>query len=113
MLAPALIWLYWSGQTGWASFLLVWMLVVVNLDNFLRPWLIRRGADLPLLLILAGVIGGIISFGLVGIFLGPLLLAVSYTLLHSWVHAEDIPPKTAKFSDAPSTEAATAPSHEP
>ncbi|MBS1209731.1 MAG: hypothetical protein H6R19_2129 [Proteobacteria bacterium] len=112
VLAPALIWLYWSGQTGWATFLLVWMLMVVNLDNFLRPWLIRRGADLPLLLILAGVIGGIISFGLVGIFLGPLLLAVSYTLLHSWVHADDTPAKPAKFAEAPAAEATTEPSNE-
>lgn len=88
ILAPAVIWLYWSDHTGWATFLLVWMLIVVNLDNFLRPWLIKRGADLPLLLILAGVIGGLISFGLLGIFLGPLLLAVSYTLLGSWLHEE-------------------------
>jgi predicted PurR-regulated permease PerM len=72
------------------------MLVVVNLDNFLRPWLIRRGADLPLLLILAGVIGGLISFGLVGIFLGPLLLAVSYTLLGSWLQEDGTHPELKK-----------------
>lgn len=89
VLAPAIIWLYWSEQAWWGSFLLVWMIVVVNLDNFLRPWLIKRGADLPLLLILAGVIGGIISFGLLGIFLGPLLLAVSYTLLAFWLNEDE------------------------
>jgi predicted PurR-regulated permease PerM len=55
------------------------------MDNFLRPALIKRGADLPLLLIFAGVIGGLIGFGLVGIFVGPVLLAVAYTLLDSWV----------------------------
>ncbi|MDP5238551.1 AI-2E family transporter YdiK [Uliginosibacterium sp. 31-16] len=95
VLAPAVIFLYWNDQPAWATFLLIWMLVVVNLDNFLRPWLIKRGADLPLLLILAGVIGGIISFGLVGIFLGPLLLAVSYTLLGSWLGEEDPPVRKA------------------
>ncbi|PLK50634.1 AI-2E family transporter YdiK [Uliginosibacterium sp. TH139] len=96
VLAPAVIWLYSSDQSGMGTFLLVWMLIVVNLDNVLRPWLIRRGADLPLLLILAGVIGGLMSFGLLGIFLGPLLLAISYTLAGSWL-TED----TAPTSDAP------------
>lgn len=51
------------------------------MDNVLRPVLIRRGADLPLVLIFAGVIGGLLAFGLVGIFVGPVVLAVSYTLL--------------------------------
>jgi len=49
------------------------------------PILIKRGADLPLLLIFAGVIGGLITFGLVGIFVGPVVLAVTYTLLENWV----------------------------
>jgi len=85
VLFPAVAWIYWSGETGWGTFLLVWSLVVVALDNFLRPALIKRGADLPLLLIFAGVIGGLLAFGLVGIFVGPVVLAVAYTLLDSWV----------------------------
>ncbi len=85
VLLPAAIWLYWQGDTGWAIFLLVWMLIVASLDNVLRPYLIRQGADLPMLLILAGVIGGMLSFGLVGIFVGPMILAVSYTLLQAWI----------------------------
>jgi predicted PurR-regulated permease PerM len=55
------------------------------LDNILRPILIKRGADLPLLLILLGVIGGLLAFGLLGLFLGPVILAVAYTLLQHWV----------------------------
>ena len=55
------------------------------MDNFLRPLLIRRGADLPLPLILAGVIGGMIAMGLLGIFLGPTVLAIAYTLLNAWM----------------------------
>jgi predicted PurR-regulated permease PerM len=47
--------------------------------------LIKRGADLPLLLIFAGVIGGMLGFGLVGIFVGPVVLAVTYTLLEAWI----------------------------
>jgi predicted PurR-regulated permease PerM len=89
VLVPAVIWLYWSGETGWGTFLLVWTGVVGSLDSVLRPILIRKGAHLPLVLLLAGVIGGLIAFGLVGIFLGPVVLAVGYTLLQSWM-AEDI-----------------------
>jgi predicted PurR-regulated permease PerM len=59
--------------------------LVGALDNFLRPVLIRRGVDLPLLLIIAGVIGGLMGFGVVGLFIGPVILAVTYTLLESWM----------------------------
>ena len=85
VLAPAVAWLYWSDATGWGTFLLAVTVVVGTLDNFLRPMLIRMGADLPLLLIFAGVIGGLLAFGLVGIFVGPVVLAVAYTLLLAWV----------------------------
>ncbi|SBT06653.1 conserved membrane hypothetical protein [Candidatus Accumulibacter aalborgensis] len=89
VLVPAVIWLYWSDSTGWGTFLLVWTVIVGTMDNFLRPLLIRKGADLPLLLILAGVIGGLLAFGLVGIFVGPVVLAVAYTLLQAWI--DDVP----------------------
>lgn len=85
VLLPAAGWLFWMEATGWASFLLVWSLVVGSLDNFLRPMLIKRGADLPLLLIFAGVIGGMLGFGLIGIFVGPVVLAVTYTLMLAWI----------------------------
>jgi predicted PurR-regulated permease PerM len=93
VLFPAVAWMYWEGNMGWATFLLVWSLVVVSLDNFLRPMLIKRGADLPLLLIFAGVIGGLIGFGLIGIFVGPVALAVTYTLMRAWM-AEPSPQET-------------------
>jgi predicted PurR-regulated permease PerM len=86
VLLPAVVWLYWSGSIGWAIALLVWTVLVGTLDNILRPLLIRRGVDLPLLLIIAGVIGGLIGFGVLGLFVGPVLLAVTYTLLESWIH---------------------------
>jgi predicted PurR-regulated permease PerM len=85
ILLPAVGWMYWMGDTGWATALLVWSLIVGSLDNFLRPMLIKRGADLPLLLIFAGVIGGMLSFGLVGIFVGPVVLAVTWTLMQAWI----------------------------
>jgi predicted PurR-regulated permease PerM len=81
------IWLYWSGSTGWGTFLLIVTVVVGTMDNFLRPILIKKGADLPLLLVFSGVIGGLIAFGLIGIFVGPVVLAVAYTLLGAWVNS--------------------------
>jgi predicted PurR-regulated permease PerM len=87
---PAVAWMYWQGDNNaWATFLLVWSMIVTTMDNFVRPMLIRRGADLPLLLIFVGVIGGLLSFGLIGIFVGPVALAVTYTLAKAWV--EEVP----------------------
>jgi predicted PurR-regulated permease PerM len=85
VLAPAIIWLYWTGSTGAATGLLIWSLPVAALDNVMRPILIRRGVPLPMLLIIAGVIGGLISFGVVGLFVGPVMLAATYTLAKDWV----------------------------
>jgi predicted PurR-regulated permease PerM len=86
VLIVPVIWLYWSGSPGWGTFLLLVTLFAGTLDNVLRPFLIKRGADLPLLLIFLGVIGGLIAFGLIGIFVGPLVLAVTYTLLSAWLY---------------------------
>jgi predicted PurR-regulated permease PerM len=86
VLIPATIWLFWTGDNVWGGIMVVWTLFVGTLDNFLRPVLIRHGADLPLLLIFAGVIGGLLSLGLLGIFVGPVVLAVSYTLLEAWIN---------------------------
>ena len=81
VLVPAVIWLYWSGQNLWGTVLLAFTVVAATLDNVLRPILIKKGADLPLLLIFAGVIGGLVAFGIIGLFIGPVVLAVTYTLL--------------------------------
>lgn len=89
VLLAATGWLFWQGDTGWAVFLLVASAIVGTLDNFIRPVLIRMGADLPLLLILAGVIGGLFAFGLVGIFVGPVVLAVAWTLMSAWISDDD------------------------
>jgi len=85
VLVPAVIWLYWRDDVAWGTFLLVVTVVVGTLDNVLRPILIKKGANLPLLLVFTGVIGGLIAFGLIGIFVGPMVLAVTYTLLGAWI----------------------------
>ncbi len=90
VLIPAIIWLFWSGSTGLGVAMLVWTIFVMSMDGFLRPYLIRRNANLPLLLIFAGVIGGLIAFGVIGLFIGPVLLAVCYTLMQAWINEESV-----------------------
>src|SRR5215470_2688633 len=85
VMVPGVIWLYWSGSPGRGTFFLVWTLVVLTMDNIPRPSLITLEAKIPLLLIFAGVIGGLLGFGLIGLFIGPVILAVSYTLLKALV----------------------------
>jgi predicted PurR-regulated permease PerM len=104
VLLGAAAWVFYEGSTGWAIALLVWAGIVGTIDNVVRPVLIRLGADLPLILIFAGVIGGLFAFGLVGIFVGPVVLAVGYTLLEAWMHERDDeapapPPAPPEFRD--------------
>jgi len=89
---PATIWLLASGSTGWGIFLGIYGAAgISSVDNFIRPWLIARGADLPLLLTLLGALGGAFAFGLLGLFLGPVLLAVTFTVIKDWTQDEQGP----------------------
>ncbi len=79
------IWLLQQGEIGWGVFVLVWGLVVVStIDNVLKPLIISQGSNLPFILVLLGVLGGVIAFGFIGIFIGPVLLALGYSLLTEW-----------------------------
>lgn len=91
VLIPAAIWVYTRSGALWGTLFLAWAIFCVTFDNLLRPLLIRRGADLPLLVIFAGVIGGLIAFGVIGLFIGPVVLAVAYTLLADWVSENEAP----------------------
>jgi predicted PurR-regulated permease PerM len=95
---PATFWLAWKGEYGLAVFLGAWgTLVVSGVDNVLKPYLISRGGNLPLVVVLLGVFGGVLAFGFMGLFLGPTLLAVTYNLLSDWVsngQAANIDPAT-------------------
>lgn len=85
---PASLWLFHLGSTGWAIFMFIWGAVVVSgSDNFVRPFLISRGGTTPLILVMLGVLGGVFAFGFIGIFLGPTLLAVGYSMLADWAPA--------------------------
>ena len=93
---PATLWLFSQGATGWAIFLALYgVFGISSADNVIRPWLISRGADLPLLLTLLGALGGVFAFGFLGLFLGPVLLAVGFTLLKDWASDEAAPPGIA------------------
>lgn len=85
VMVPTIVWLFIEDRTGMAALLIIWTVLVTVMDNVLRPVLIRKGANLPFLLILAGVLGGLISFGIIGLFIGPVVLAISYTLLTAWI----------------------------
>jgi predicted PurR-regulated permease PerM len=93
---PAALWLFHQGSTGWGIFMIIWGLLVANVDNVVKPWLISQGSDMPFILILFGVLGGALTFGFIGVFLGPTLLAVGFRLLEEWVaanRAAAVPPE--------------------
>jgi predicted PurR-regulated permease PerM len=93
---PAALWLFHQGLTGWGIFVLIWGVGVANIDNFVKPWLISQGSNLPFILIFLGVVGGALTFGFIGVFLGPTLLAVGYRLLAEWISSHrTVPAPTA------------------
>ncbi|WP_372620819.1 AI-2E family transporter [Falsiroseomonas sp.] len=85
MWAGAAWWLFEQGTTVWAIFMAAWgLLVVSSSDNVLRPLLIKRGVQMPLSIIILGVFGGFVAFGFLGLFIGPVLLAVGLVMLRAW-----------------------------
>lgn len=83
--APAAFWLFSQGQTGWGVFMLVWGVAVVSsVDNLVKPLIISRGSNLPFMLVLLGILGGVVAFGFIGVFLGPTLLALGFALIEEW-----------------------------
>ena len=86
----AAFWLFLQHETGWAVFMVIWgTFLISGVDNVVRPMLISRGSSLPFLLTLLGVLGGVIAFGFVGMFIGPTLLAVGYSLMTDWTGTPD------------------------
>ena len=82
---PAALWLFAQGSAGWGIFMLIWGVVCISsVDNILRPFLISQGTRMPFILVFCGLVGGALAFGLVGVFLGPVLLAVGFRLMDEW-----------------------------
>jgi predicted PurR-regulated permease PerM len=93
---PASLFLFAQGETGWAVFLFFWgLLVVSSVDNFIKPMIISHGSDLPFILVLLGVFGGVVAFGFIGLFLGPVLLALGFAMIKEWAGAAQPPPAPA------------------
>jgi predicted PurR-regulated permease PerM len=96
---PIAIWLLMQGELGWAIFIALWFLLFVGtIDNWLRPLLISREVELPFVLILFGILGGLLAFGFIGVFIGPTLLATSYAILLDWLIRKEQESLT-KFGD--------------
>ncbi len=88
----AAFWLFNQGQTGWGIFMLLWgFFLISSVDNVVKPLLISRGSSLPFLLVMLGVMGGVLAFGFIGIFIGPTLLAVGLNLAQKWTARESTP----------------------
>ncbi len=82
----ASVWLLYEGQLGWAIFMALWGLFAIStIDNLVKPYLISRSSNLPVLLIVLGVFGGVIAFGFIGLFIGPPVLAIGLTLVQLWI----------------------------
>jgi predicted PurR-regulated permease PerM len=97
--APVGLWLVYQGSFGAGIFLLLWgFLIVSTVDNVLKPLIISRGSDLPFVLVLLGILGGAVAFGFIGVFLGPVLIAVGFALLKEW--AVSAPPAGSGPDDA-------------
>jgi len=89
VLVPVILWLYATGRPVAGTFLVACAVALSVGDGLVRPLLMRRGAQLPFLLITGGVFGGLLAFGVAGLFAGPILLAVVLRLLERWVSEPD------------------------
>lgn len=92
---PMSIWLYMNGQTYMATFVFLWGLIIVNVtDNIVRPLLVSKDSDLPAWLAFLGALGGLMQWGVVGVFLGPVIVAVGYEMMLKWVEPETLSDET-------------------
>ncbi len=90
---PAAYWLYCQGSTGWSIFMIAWGVMDSSIDNVIKPLLISRGVSTPMILVMLGVFGGALAFGLIGLFIGPTVLALGHTLLLQWTSAVVLNPE--------------------
>lgn len=84
---PAAFWLYQQEQTGMAIFMVIWCAGIAgSADNIIKPLVIGQNSNLPFVLIVLGILGGVLQFGALGVFLGPTLLAIGFALAKEWLH---------------------------
>ena len=90
-LIPAVIYVFATRSTAMAVAFLIWCIVVALLDNVLKPLLLGRGVPVPIIVVFLGAIGGFLAMGIIGLFVGPIVLSVGYKLFLAWLD-EDIEP---------------------
>jgi predicted PurR-regulated permease PerM len=95
ILGPIIVYEFSVAETVPAVIFMVYSLVVSVLDGFLKPLFLGRGMDIPMLVILLGAIGGMVLSGLIGLFVGAVVLAVGYSLFTAWLEQETSAPETA------------------
>jgi predicted PurR-regulated permease PerM len=92
---PMSLWLWTQDQTYMAAFVFLWGLIVVNVtDNVVRPMLVSKDSDMPASLAFLGAVGGLMQWGVVGVFLGPVIVAVGYELVLKWLEPDTLPDET-------------------
>jgi predicted PurR-regulated permease PerM len=77
-------WLFGQDHQAWGAFMIIWGLFVSTVDNFIKPWLIGFGVEMPMSLTILGVFGGFLAFGFLGLFIGPTLIAITFTIIQAW-----------------------------
>ena len=87
-------WLFGQDHQAWGAFMIIWGVFVNTVDNFIKPWLIGFGIEMPMSLTILGVFGGFLAFGFLGLFIGPTLIAIMFTLVQAWRAAVSSPPAT-------------------
>jgi predicted PurR-regulated permease PerM len=85
VLVPIIVWVFASNSTGVAVLFAIWGVAVGVSDNILKPLLLGRGSDIPMVVIFIGAIGGFMRAGIIGLFVGAVVLAVAYNLLRWWL----------------------------
>ena len=97
---PVIIYMFYSANTLTAGLLMVWLILVMLSDNFLKPILLGRGAPVPMLVIFLGSIGGFISMGFIGLFVGAVILSLGFKLFQAWLKVNSNDTITAVRSEA-------------
>lgn len=101
---PAIIYVFATGDTVTAVIFLIWNSMIMVLDNILKPMLLGRGLDVPMVVIFLGAIGGMLALGIVGLFLGAIFLALGYKLFQAWLELEGVATPTPAVVPAPAVE---------
>lgn len=101
ILGPIAVWVFSANDsTAVAVFFLIWSVIVSASDGFLKPLFLGRGVEVPMLVILIGAIGGMLSAGIIGLFVGAVVLAIGYQLITAWVDEDRAPNKALEETES-------------